>query len=375
MAPTGQQGTWIRGEVRMHSESAATGTIYRARSPLRLSFAGGGTDVPPYPALRGGAVVSGTINRYAFASLLVRPGSSVRIESMDLGKSVEIYDERDLDFDGTVDLAKAVIRRMGGKAILGKRTFLLLHTEAPPGTGLGSSSAAVVAMLGAFSLWLDRPMEPKDIASLAWSIEREDLRIPGGYQDQSASVYGGFNFIEMDGSSVLVHPIRVSHDFVNELNYGLVLCYVGKGDRHSGIIQDQVDRVQSGVKEALDALDETKALAFQMRNAFTRGDLNAVGSLLDEAWNAKKRFAPGTSTPLLDRIYEGARSAGALGGKVTGAGGGGHMLFYCHPEHRWDLVRFLDSMNLQVVPFSFEPQGLQTWRVDSWELNKKSVTT
>jgi len=355
--------------------SVSPGTIYRGRAPLRLSFAGGGTDVPPYPALRGGAVVSATINRYAFASLLVHEGKSARIESLDLGQTVECYDEKDLEFDGTIDLAKAVIRRVGGKTVLENRTFLLLHTDAAPGSGLGSSSAAVVAMVGAFGLWLDKPLKQDEIASLAWTIERGDLQIPGGYQDQYASVFGGFNFIEMDGSSVRVHPIPVHPDFVNELNYGLVLCSTGKVDRHLGVIQDQIERVRSNAREVLDALDETKALAYEMREAFLRGDLDGVGSLLDHAWQVKKHFSSGISTPLLDRIYAGARASGALGGKVTGAGGGGHMMFYCHPEHRWDLVRFLHSLDLDVVPFSFEPRGMQTWKVNSWDLKTKSETT
>lgn len=362
-------------EVDTRPESMSAGVIYRGRSPLRLSFAGGGTDVPPYSALRGGAVVSATVNRYAYASLLVGKGNSTRIESLDFSQTVECYDEKDLEFDGTIDLAKAVIRRIGGKVVLDNKSFLLLHTDAPPGSGLGSSSAAVVAMLGAFNLWLDRTMTRDEVASLAWAIEREDLQIPGGYQDQSASVFGGFNFIEVDGSRVRVDPLDLDPSFMNELNYGLVLCFTGKGDRHSGIIQDQIDRIHAGEKDVMEALDETKALAYEMRNAFVKGTLSDVGPILDQAWHVKKRFSPGISTPLLDRVYQGAKTAGALGGKVTGAGGGGHMMFICHPEHRWDLVRFLESLGLQIVPFSFEPNGLQTWRVNSWELRKKSETT
>ncbi len=359
----------------MSLDSTPSGTIFRSKAPLRLSFAGGGTDVPPYPSLRGGAVVSATINRYAYASLLVRDGRSARIESLDLGQTVECVDEKDLELDGTIDLAKAVIRRVARKAVLQSRTSLLLHTDAPPGSGLGSSSAAVVAMLGAFGSWLGNHMSNEELASLAWSIEREDLRIPGGYQDQYASVFGGFNFIEIGNSSVSVHPLAVSPDFANELNYRLVLCFTGNVAHHTGVIRDQADSVQAGAKQVLEALDETKALAYEMREAFLKADLDGIGELLDRAWQAKKRFSPRISNSTLDRIYDGAKTAGALGGKVTGAGGGGHMLFYCHPERRWDILRFLQSLNLPLVAFSFEPRGLQSWKVNPWEPKTTSATT
>ncbi len=351
------------------------GTIYRSKAPLRLSFAGGGTDVPPYPALKGGIVVSATINRYAYASLLVRNGRSVRIESMDLGQTVVCVDEKDLEFDGTIDLAKAVIRRVAKDAILENRTSLLLHTDAAPGSGLGSSSAAVVAMLGAFREWLGLPMESEALAALAWSVEREDLAIPGGYQDQYASVFGGFNVIEIGGSGVRVQPLPVHQDFVNELNYRLVLCFTGHVAQHTGAIQDQADRVAEGHTDVLAALDETKALAYEMRDAILRSDLDGIGGLLDRAWQVKKRFSSRISNETLDRIYDGARDAGALGGKITGAGGGGHMLFYCHPERRWDLLRYLEAHHLPLVPFSFEPLGLQTWKVNAWEPKTTSART
>lgn len=351
------------------------GTIFRSRAPLRLSFAGGGTDVPPYPALRGGAVLSGTITRYAYASLQVRDGRSARIESVDLGQTVDVEDEKSLAFDGTIDLAKAVIRRVAREAVLEKRTSLLLHTDAPPGSGLGSSSAAIVAMLGAFGAWQGTQRSAEELANLAWSIERQDLKIPGGYQDQYASTYGGFNFITIDSDAVHVHPLEVDPDFVQELGYRLVLCFTGNVDRHTGIIEDQADRVAAGARDVLTALDEQKALALEMRAAFRAGDLDGIGELLDRAWQVKKRFSPRISNSTLDRIYDGARAAGALGGKVTGAGGGGHMVFYCHPERRGDILRYLAAHHFPLVPFAFEPKGLQTWRVNAWEPRKRSGST
>jgi len=330
---------------------------------MRLSFAGGGTDIPPYCNTRGGAVVSATLNRHSYASLNVSRGSSIRIESTDLGQAIECNDGGDLEFNGILDLPKAVIRRAGREAFETHRTSLLVHTDAPPGSGLGSSSAAAVAMLGVCRRWLDLPWDDRQLAKIACQVEREDLGIPGGYQDQYASVFGGFNFIEFKGSEVSVRALHLAEEIVNELQYSLILCFTGNVAHHTGIIRDQVQRLGNGDTEVEEALDRTKALAHEVRNALMKGDLSGFGKLLDTAWQEKKRFSALITNPVLNQIYEGARRAGAAGGKITGAGGGGHMMFFCDPLRRKDVVKFLGSVGVSLVDFCFEPEGLRTWTV------------
>src|SRR5215210_3528092 len=337
-----------------------TRQLVRAKAPLRVSFAGGGTDVPPFPAEEGGQVLNATINRYAYAGLRPRPDKEISIESLDFGLSLNFGLENPMLFDGKLDLVKAAIRRLGDGAKSGYDLFL--HSNAPPGSGLGSSSAVMVALIGLLNEHLQLPLSDYEIADLAHSVERGDLGLKGGMQDQYAATFGGFNFIEFYGDRVIVNPLRVSADTVNELETNMLLCYTGSTRPSDRIIDDQTARFKARQDDALAGLRVQKELAVQMKNALLQGRLREFGELLGTAWEYKKRLSPKISNSFIDEAYDEALKHGALGGKVTGAGGGGYMLFYCDVQRRHKVAEALVKHGATVTDFSFDSQGLTTWR-------------
>lgn len=333
--------------------------IYRSKSPLRVSFAGGGTDVPPYPELYGGLVLCATINKYAYASLVPREDDELRIRSLDYNIDVRYRRDEDLFFNGELDLVKAVVRFMGSR----RGADLFLHSDAPPGSGLGSSSAMVVALIGVLSNWLRNPLTNYQTAEQAVQIEREDLGIKGGLQDQYASAFGGFNLIEFNGPTVVVNPLRVERSCINELHYRLLLCYTGSTRLSANILARQIESYQRGEKEVLEALHSLKGITLSMKNALLHGRVDAFGELLGEEWQYKKRLDSAISTPAIDEMFEAARREGALGGKVLGAGGGGYLLLCCRFDRKHLVAKKLEEMGGEIVDFEFEREGLQTWSV------------
>lgn len=336
--------------------------IVHAKSPLRISFAGGGTDVPPYPAMHGGCVLNATIDMFAWGSLRQRQDDRIKIQSADLGIQVEFALTDQVPLDGNLDLAKAVVNRLGMGSSRGFEIFL--QTEAPPGSGLGSSSALVVTLVGMVRDYAALAMGSYEVAKTAYEIERADLKISGGLQDQYAAAFGGFNFIEFHSDYVVVNPLRVHRGTMNELAHNLVLCYTGTTRRSDHIIDDQTSRFLSREEEAVRGLAEQKELAVAMKNALLRDRLDDFGDLLHSAWTAKKKLSNRITNPHLDELYEEARRHGALGGKLTGAGGGGYMFFYCDFEKKHLVSQRLAMLGAVPVPFAFEGDGLQTWRVD-----------
>lgn len=332
--------------------------VVRAKAPLRLSFAGGGTDVSPFPETEGGVVLSATIDRYAYGSLRPRDDRRVAVHSVDFGTSLDFDVAESPTFDGKLDLVKAAIRKVGGDS---GGYDLLLRSNAPPGSGLGSSSTMMVALIGLLREHHGLPLSEYEIAHLAYVTERHDLQIRGGLQDHYAATFGGFNFIEFD-DRVVVNPLRIRDSTVNELQLNLLLCYTGTTRQSSKIIEDQTDRVRTGQAETLEGLRAQKELAVAMKSALLRGELREFGSLLDEAWKQKKRMSPLIATEFIEEAYAAAIKAGALGGKVTGAGGGGYILFYCDFMYKHRLAETLTRMGATVAEFAFEPRGLVTWR-------------
>lgn len=328
---------------------------------MRVSFAGGGTDVPPFSDEEGGCVLSATISRYAYGSLKSRTDGDIHIESLDFGlKATYSADDR-LVLDGNLDLVKAAITRMVDRS----RGFdLFLHSDAPPGSGLGSSSAMIVCLVGLLSEWRGERMTDYEVADLAYTIERTELGIPGGLQDQYAASFGGFNYIEFLPGNVIVNPLRVPQSTINELQYNLLLVFTGQVRLSAHIIEDQVERYRSGASDSRDALRQLKALAGEMKNCLLQRKLDEFGALLHEEWEQKKRMSDRISHPSLDNLYDVARSEGALGGKITGAGGGGYMLLYCPFDKKHIIAQRLTDLGCQVASFDFEETGLQTWRVN-----------
>lgn len=334
-----------------------------ARAPLRISFAGGGTDVPPFPQKEGGCVLSATISMYAYGSLHPRTDGQIGIESLDLGITENYAPGAELLYDGKLDLIKAAVLKLEGQASGGFDLFL--HTDAPPGSGLGSSSALMVTLVGLLREFKKIPLMDYEIARLAWVIERQELGIKGGLQDQYAATFGGFNFIEFFEDRVVVNPLRISEDVRCELEHNLLLYYTGQTRLSAKIIEDQSSRYEQGEEETLSGLRELKSITIEMKNLLLRRELDEFGALLHVAWENKKKLSPKISSPEIEAMYEEARSAGALGGKVSGAGGGGYMLFYCPFEKKHKVAKRLMRLGGSITDFRFAPYGLQTWRVNS----------
>jgi D-glycero-alpha-D-manno-heptose-7-phosphate kinase len=337
--------------------------LIRAKAPLRISFSGGGTDVPPFPQQEGGCVLSSTINHYSYGTLRPREDSQISIESLDYGLAVQFNAEDKMTYDGKLDLAKAAILKMDGRE--GQGFDLFLHSDAPPGSGLGASSAMMVALVGLMKEFRNLPMTDYDVAEHAYIIERRELAIQGGLQDQYAAAFGGFNYIEFLADSVIVNPLKIKPAIVNELQYNLLLCYTGQTRLSANIIEDQVKRYERKEADSLTALRELKHLTVEMKNLLLRGQLDNFGDLLHHEWEHKKKMSSKISSAHLDEIYDAARKEGVIGGKITGAGGGGYMLLYCRFDRRHKVAEKLTQMGCVVTDFAFEPFGLQTWRVQS----------
>jgi D-glycero-alpha-D-manno-heptose-7-phosphate kinase len=348
----------LRVENKPAAAANGRNLMIRAKAPLRVSFGGGGTDVSPYIEERGGVVISATINKYAFGTLVPRPSTPIiQIKSLDLDMGAQYSTAESYRFDGKLDLVKAVLKNFSPKEGLD----LFLHSDAPPGSGLGSSSTVLVCLIGLFRHWLKMPLTEYEVADLAYKLERIDLGIEGGKQDQYASTFGGFNFIEFHKDSTIVNPLKISRPVLNELEYRCMLVYTGKTRLSANIIKEQKQRFVEG--KTTDVLDETKRLAIEMKNALLRGDLTRFGQRLHEGWELKKRFASKISSPEIDKLYEVARASGAVGGKILGAGGGGYLLFFCEFDKKHDVAKEVRRMGGEPMDFAFELNGLQTWDV------------
>ncbi|UCH90259.1 MAG: GHMP kinase [Thermoplasmata archaeon] len=340
--------------------------LVRSKAPLRISFGGGGTDIPPYTHERGGVVLNTTINKYAYCTLKPTDVKEISVTSLDYDIVAKYHSDKDLVYNGELDLVKAAIKRLRStKTEQNDRSLdnlqLFLHSDAPPGSGLGSSSTMAVALVGAMAQWLKLPLTHYDIADLAYKIERQDLEIEGGYQDQYASSFGGFNFIEFKGDTIIVNQLKIRRSTLNEFEYNLLLCYTGGTRLSANIIKDQVCGFVKRKSAVVEALDETKSLAIAMKEALLRGELTEFGELLHKAWLQKKNFSEKITSPAINKMYEEARKAGALGGKLLGAGGGGYFIFYCDFEKVNKVAETLEKLNGEIVDFSFENRGLQSW--------------
>jgi D-glycero-alpha-D-manno-heptose-7-phosphate kinase len=342
------------------SSDARGARTIRAKAPLRVSFAGGGTDVTPFPEREGGMVLNATIDRYAYGTLQERQDSAITVHSLDLNIARHFGADDELQLDGELDLVKAAVRRLAGGRP--ERGFdLVLRTSAPPGSGLGSSSSLMVCLVGVLSRFLDKDLDNHEMASLAWQIERQDLGLRGGLQDQYASVFGGFNFIEFEAERTIVNPLRIPEDVVDELEASLLLCFTGETRASDRVIQDQTTRYEARAPETLAGLRAQKKLVPEMKDALLRGHLVRFGELLGSAWEAKRRMSPHISNGFIDSVYEAAKRAGAIGGKVTGAGGGGFILFAA-PFHRRHLVaEALAEIGIEDDGFAFDRRGMRTW--------------
>ncbi len=340
--------------------------LIRARAPLRLGLAGGGTDVSPYCDVHGGCILNATIDRYAYAVIKTLDEPCVRFVSTDQQKSLALPLQAEYPLDGELDLHKAVYNEIVRTFNDGRPIALELSTfcDAPAGSGLGSSSTLVVAMLKAFVELLNIPLDDYSQSHLAYKIERVDCDLQGGRQDQYAATFGGFNFMEFYANDrAVINPLRIKSSFICELEASLVLFYTGVSRESARIIADQSANVTSGSVVAIEAMHSIKREAMTMKECLLKGDFAGIVDSMRDGWENKKRSAKTVSNRNIEEIYETACAAGALAGKVSGAGGGGFMMFFAPPEKRMDLIRSLNRFEGQVSNCHFTKHGTQSWRV------------
>lgn len=324
-----------------------------ARAPVRISLAGGGTDLPAYYEAFGGAVLSTTIDKYFYVILNVCEGDRLQISSSDY-RTFYLHDGAEpLLWDGDLRLPRAILNHFG----IEYGISMFLASEIPPGTGLGSSGAVAVAIIKAVSTALGLQAGKGEIAELACHIEMNVLGAPIGKQDQYASAFGGLNWINFSREGVRVTPLTLRPEIEQRLERNLLLFFTGSSRSSSEILQKQTESSQRQDASVISALHKVKAMADEVRCALERGDLARYGELLHENWEQKKRFASGISSPFIDESYELARQLGAIGGKVTGAGGGGFLLLYCEREHQDKVTRALGQKGLRRMDFRFEKMG------------------
>ncbi len=339
--------------------------IIRSKAPLRLGLAGGGTDVAPFSELFGGAILNATISMYAYATILPKNDGTINFHSIDKNEHYRFDSAASLEIDGNLDLHKGIYNRIVRDFTRKPLSFeLLTYVDAPPGSGLGTSSTLVVAILGAFAEWLKLPLGEYDTAHLAYEIERVDLGMAGGKQDQYAATFGGVNFMEFSrDDKVIVNPLRIREKYLDELAHNLVLYHTETSRLSSKIIEQQKKNVLAGNEKSLTAMQNLKNQAIMMKESLLRGELDQIGENLDFGWKFKKNLADGVSNPFIDQLYEAAIAAGATGGKISGAGGGGFMFFYCPGNTRSDVVEKLQSFGGSVKRYEFTTRGLATWTI------------
>jgi len=340
--------------------------IVRARAPLRLSFAGGGTDVSPFSDLHGGLVLNATINLYAYAMVEPRGDGRVKFVAADRQEVYEGDASADMPLDDTVVLHKGVYRRIVDQFNDGRPlpVTVTTYSDVPAGSGLGSSSTLVVAMVAAFSDLLGLPFGEYDVAHLAYEIERLDLGLNGGKQDQYAATFGGVNFIEFyDNDRVIVNPLRIKDSVLTEIEASLVLYFTGVSRDSAVIIDEQIANFKAGDKQTLEALAQLKGDAVAMKESLLKGDIRDFARVLGRSWEAKKKVAKKVSNASIDRAYDVALRAGAYAGKVSGAGGGGFMMFVVDPIRRPEVIRALSGQDGTVTVCHFTTRGSETWRV------------
>jgi D-glycero-alpha-D-manno-heptose-7-phosphate kinase len=339
--------------------------IIRSKAPLRLGLAGGGTDVTPYSDIYGGATLNATISMYAYATIMPSNDGKIVFRSLDKDERFETHSCEVLPVDGKLDLLKGIYNRVVKDYTHTPLSFeLSTYVDAPPGSGLGTSSTLVVAVIGAFAEWLHLPLGEYDLARLAYQVERIDLQMAGGKQDQYAATFGGFNFMEFfKDDKVIVNPLKVRSTYLNELSHNLVLYNTKTSRVSSAIIERQARNILENKTKYIEATHNLKQQAYMMKEAILKGEIDQIGEVLDFGWKCKKQIATGITNHLIDSIYEAAIASGATGGKISGAGGGGFMIFYCPNNSRYDVIESLRSFGGTSHRYEFTTAGMTAWTI------------
>ena len=341
--------------------------IIRSKAPFRIGLAGGGTDVSPYSDEYGGAILNATINLFATTTITPRNDGKIIIRAIDRNEFLEFSETTTLPIDGVLNLQKGIYNRVVKQFNNGNPLSfeMTTHMDVPSGSGLGTSSTLVVSILGAFVEWLKLPLGEYDIAHLSYEIERSDLKMAGGKQDQYAATFGGVNFMEFYGNDkVIVNPLRIRQESLLELQHNLVLFYTNTSRESAKIIETQADNASQKKEKPVKAMHEVKKQAFMMKEALLKNELDKIGSILDKSWENKKAMANGITNAAIDNIYQVAVNNGSTGGKISGAGGGGFMIFYCNNKNgRYDLINSLKNLGGEIKHYQFSQTGLTTWTI------------
>ena len=349
----------------IEKQKTITKMIYRSKAPLRIGLAGGGTDVSPYSDEFGGAILNASISLYAHASIEPLNENGIVLQALDRKEEQRFDWSNGLPINGQLDLLKGVYNRIQKDYGLPLTNFRLsTFVDAPAGSGLGTSSTLVVAIIGAFVEMLKLPLGDYDIAHYAYEIERKDLQLAGGRQDQYAATFGGVNFMEFyENDKVIVNPLRIRQEYLNELENNLVLYYTSTSRESATIIKEQQKNVLDKDVKSVEAMHQLKEQSKMMKEALLKGRVNEIGEILDFGFQQKRKMAHNISNTLIEDIYTAAKKAGATGGKISGAGGGGFMTFYCPNNTRYQVIEVLNTFGGNIQSYQFSQHGLTTWTI------------
>lgn len=339
--------------------------IIRSKAPLRLGLAGGGSDVSPYSDMYGGIVLNATINLYAYCTIEETNDNIITINAYDANchKSYEVCQK--LDIDGEASLVKGVYNRIVKDFGITPRAFkITTYNDAPAGSGLGTSSTMVVCILKAFVEWHSLPLGDYELSRLAYEIERIDLGLSGGKQDQYAAAFGGFNYMEfLKNDMVIVNPLKIKRWIIDELEASMLLFFTGKSRSSAAIIEEQKKNTSKGVNSSVEAMHRIKQSAKDMKLAILTGNTDNFADILRKAWEDKKKMASNITNPIIQEAMDVAMANGAKAGKVSGAGGGGFIMFVVEPTRKKDVETALKKLNGFVMPFQFTDGGVHGWKI------------
>ena len=339
--------------------------LTRSKAPLRLGIAGGGSDVSPYSDIYGGLILNATINLYAYCTIEERHDGMIKINAPDISSFIEYPTAISLPIDGQLDLHKGVYNRIVKDYYYKPLSFsITTYSDAPPGSGLGSSSTMVVAIVKAFVEWLNLPLGEYEIAQLAYEIERGDLKLSGGKQDQYAATFGGFNFMEfIKDDRVIVNPLRIKRWIIDELESSMLLYYTGASRSSAAIIDEQKKNTSSNNLVSIEAMHQIKKSSIEMKEALLKGDISSFTDILGRAWENKKKMADSITNDEINNVFDIAIASGAITGKVSGAGGGGFIMFMINPVNKVNVMNALKKLNGHVVDFHFTEGGCHGWKI------------
>lgn len=339
--------------------------IIRSKAPLRLGLAGGGSDVSPYSDIYGGLILNATINLYAYCTIEETKDNLITICGYDSDCYQSYPLSNHLEIDGKASLIKGVYNRVIKETGMTPRSFkITTYNDAPAGSGLGTSSTMVVCILKCFAEWLSLPLGDYEIARLAYEIERKDLGLSGGKQDQYAAAFGGFNYMEfLKDDMVIVNPLKMKRWILDELESSMVLYFTGRSRESANIIDEQKKNTSAGNKDAIEAMHKIKQTAIDTKLALLKGDIEAFADILRIGWENKMKMANHISNPVIQEAMGVAMKAGAKAGKISGAGGGGFIMFVVEPTRKKEVINALGELDGFVMPFQFSDGGAHGWKI------------